>query len=107
MLLLMSVEILRFIMQHRNCQNFVPALTINFLHYEVFVTPNEFVIIQSTTFITQNVKKGSADLELASEGITNVTEYCKLLPVALFPKQQQCGMVFWACPCSCSVHLVR
>ena len=107
MLLLMSVEILRFIMQHRNCQNFVPALTINFLHYEVFITPNEFVNIQSTTFITQNVKKGSADLELASEGITNVTEYCKLLPVALFPKQQQCGMVFWACPCSCRVHLVR
>ena len=63
-------------------------LTINFLHYEVFVTPNEFVNIQST-FITQNVKKGSADLELASEGITNVTEYCKLLPVALFPKHQQ------------------
>ena len=72
----------------------------------LFITPNEFVNIQST-FITQNVKKGSADLELASEGITNVTEYCKLLPVALFPKQQQCGMVFWACPCSCRVHLVR
>ena len=106
MLLLMSVEILRFIMQHRNCQNFVPALTINFLHYGLFVIPKEFVNIQST-FITQNVKKGSADLELASEGITNVTEYCKLLPVALFPKQQQCGMVFWACPCSCRVHLVR
>ena len=54
----------------------------------LFITPNEFVNIQST-FITQNVKKGSADLELASEGITNVTEYCKLLPVALFPKHQQ------------------
>ena len=42
--------------------------------------------------LSPKTKKGGTDLELASEGITNVTEYCKLLPVALFPKQQ-CGVL--------------
>ena len=81
----MIMEILQFIMQHRNCQNFVPSD-----HQFPTLSPNNL----STFRVLLSPKKGSADLELASEGITNVTEYCKLLPVALFPKQQQCGMVF-------------